>query len=124
MTKERGGKFMKKINTKIYTIEEIKEIVSPIFKKYNIYNVYLFGSYARNEANKESDIDFIIKTEGTLTMLQLTRLADELENALEKEIDIVFEESYTEDIKNIKNKFLLKAKEVFYDNILKERVVI
>ena len=115
---------MKKINTKIYTIEEIKEIVSPIFKKYNIYNVYLFGSYARNEANKESDIDFIIKTEGTLTMLQLTRLADELENALEKEIDIVFEESYTEDIKNIKNKFLLKAKEAFYGNILKERVVI
>ena len=75
---------MKKINTIIYTIEEIKEIVSPIFKKYNIYNVYLFGSYARNEANKESDIEEF----GAVKQELLSSSASNLSTIVEKIQDI------------------------------------
>ena len=45
------------MNEKIYTIEEIKNCIFKILKKYGIEKAYLFGSYARNEANKNSDID-------------------------------------------------------------------
>ena len=34
----------------IYNIEDIKEIVKPIFDEYKVNHVLLFGSYARNEA--------------------------------------------------------------------------
>ena len=34
------------------TIKQIKNIVKPILNKYGIFEIYLFGSYARGEANK------------------------------------------------------------------------
>ena len=43
---------------KVYTIEEIKSKAVPIAKKYGVKKLSLFGSYARGEANKHSDIDF------------------------------------------------------------------
>ena len=42
------------------TIEEIKRAVTKVGKKYGIKNAYLFGSYARGEANENSDVDIII----------------------------------------------------------------
>ncbi len=43
---------------KIYTIEEIKQKSVPIAKKYGVKKFSLFGSYARGEATKNSDLDF------------------------------------------------------------------
>lgn len=34
-----------------------KFVISLIAEKYNVSRVYLFGSYARGEADEESDID-------------------------------------------------------------------
>ena len=48
------------MTNKIYSISEIKDIVSPIAKKYGVENVYLFGSYARGEATPDSDLDLRI----------------------------------------------------------------
>ena len=39
----------------IYTIEEIRRIITPIAKKYRLPAVYLFGSYARGDATETSD---------------------------------------------------------------------
>ena len=44
----------------IYTIPEIKNIVCPLAKEYGAERVYLFGSYARGESTKNSDIDLRI----------------------------------------------------------------
>lgn len=41
----------------VYTIDEIREKIVPVAKKYNLSAVYLFGSYARGEADEESDVD-------------------------------------------------------------------
>ena len=41
----------------IYTIDEIAGKVRPIAEAYCIDKIYLFGSYARGEANKDSNID-------------------------------------------------------------------
>ena len=42
------------------TIDTIKTAVTKVGKKYGIKNAYLFGSYARGEANEDSDVDIII----------------------------------------------------------------
>lgn len=44
----------------MYTMNEIKEKIEPIAKKYDLEKVYLFGSYARGEADEESDLDFVV----------------------------------------------------------------
>jgi hypothetical protein len=48
------------MSEKVYTIEEIKRLVTPIAKKYDVDRVFLFGSYARGEADNKSDLDFVI----------------------------------------------------------------
>ena len=50
------------MNEQIYTIEEIKQILKKILKNMPVYRVILFGSYAKNYATKNSDLDFRIHT--------------------------------------------------------------
>ena len=38
------------MSEKIYTIEEIKEILQELLKNQPVYQVILFGSYAKNQA--------------------------------------------------------------------------
>ena len=51
-----------------YTIEEIKTKTIPIAKKHGISRMCLFGSYARGEANDNSDIDIYVD-KGKMTSL-------------------------------------------------------
>lgn len=44
----------------VYTIDDIKARVMPIANRYNLQAVYLFGSYARGEADETSDVDLAI----------------------------------------------------------------
>lgn len=47
----------------VYTIDEIKAMINPIAKQYNVSKVYLFGSYARGEEDENSDIDIALEIE-------------------------------------------------------------
>ena len=49
------------MEVKTYTIDEIKNIVTPIAEKYQIAQVYLFGSFARGDFDEQSDIDICIE---------------------------------------------------------------
>ena len=49
----------------IYTLEEIRAKVKPVAEKYDVKEMYLFGSYARGEADEKSDLDFAVQDEGT-----------------------------------------------------------
>lgn len=71
----------------IYNIEDIKKIVKPIFDKYKVNHVLLFGSYARNEASLISDIDLCI-IDPKIKSLKLFSLKGDLQKALSKDIDI------------------------------------
>lgn len=35
-------------------------LVRPLAKKYHVKEIYLFGSYARGEADAQSDLDFLV----------------------------------------------------------------
>lgn len=72
-------------------IDEIKEKVVPIAKKYGLEAVYLFGSQARDEANENSDYDFYIKRGKLRGMFQLSGLFLDLKKSLSKEVDIVID---------------------------------
>ena len=48
------------MNDKVFTITDIKALVKPIAEKYNVDEIYLFGSYARDEADQNSDLDFLV----------------------------------------------------------------
>ena len=72
---------------KIYTIEEIKTKLRKLLKEKPVYKVILFGSYAKNEANENSDIDLLIDTNGALKGFALLKLICEIQEKLNKEID-------------------------------------
>ena len=73
----------------ILSIKEIKNKNKPVINKYNIDDVYLFGSYARGEATKNSDIDIYCSPGNLKTLYDELDLIEELENALGKKVDLV-----------------------------------
>lgn len=71
------------------TIDDIKTAVAKVGKKYGIKSAYLFGSYARGEANEKSDVDLIIE-KGEMRGLEVSGfrldLIDELDGV---EVDVL-----------------------------------
>jgi len=110
-----------KQSNKIYSIDEIRNIAKQIFSKYNFEKVYLFGSYARGEATKLSDIDIMVVGGNINTLINLSDFALELVKIFKKEIDIVKEENYT---KKDDNEYFDLANKIFYNIVCKERVLI
>ena len=54
---------MSKVSDKVYAIDEIKIILQELLKDEQVYKVILFWSYAKGEATKQSDINFVINTD-------------------------------------------------------------
>ena len=52
------------------SIEKIKEVITPILRCYPVNKAILFGSYAKREANNNSDIDLYIDTNSKLRGLR------------------------------------------------------
>lgn len=74
---------------KVYTLDEISEIVAPIAKEMGVEGIYVFGSYARGEATPESDIDFLIECGAIRGYFGIGSLYYKLNVALRKNIDII-----------------------------------
>ncbi len=99
------------MSEKIYTIEEIKKIVTPIARKHRITRMYLFGSYARGEADADSDIDIRIDAANLRTLFEMGDLYADLEEALNKSLDLVTTESLRENINDpLTRKFIRTIK--------------
>ena len=73
----------------ILTIKEIKCRIKPVMSKHNIKEVYLFGSYARGEANRNSDVDIYCEKGDVASLYDEVDLIEELEKALGKKVDVV-----------------------------------
>ena len=71
------------------TIENIREQITPICKKYGVKSVRLFGSYARGEAHERSDIDFFVELGNVRDLFTLSAFRLALIDALQMEVDIV-----------------------------------
>ena len=74
---------------KQYTIDELKKIIVPIAEKYQLSQVYLFGSFARGDYDEESDIDIRIEKGNLKGMFALCGFYTELEESLERKVDVL-----------------------------------
>lgn len=77
------------METKRYTIDELKRIITPIAEKYQIAQVYLFGSFARGDFDEESDIDIRIEKGNLRGMFALCEFYTEVSEALERKVDVL-----------------------------------
>lgn len=93
----------------ILSLADIQQVVKPLAEKYKISEVYIFGSYARNEATAESDIDFLVVGGNRFKSTSVFAFSEELHIAYNKNID-VFEINE------------INAGSELYEKIMKERI--
>lgn len=72
----------------IYSFEEIAERVHPVAERYGLKSVYLFGSYARGDADDDSDVDLLVDADN-VHGFRFFGMYDDFCTALEKEVDMV-----------------------------------
>ena len=77
------------IDPSVLTIKQIKDRIKPVIEKYGIKDVYLFGSYARGEANRDSDVDIYCDSGNTESLFDEVGLKQDFEEALGKKVDVV-----------------------------------
>jgi predicted nucleotidyltransferase len=77
------------MTSNIISIEKIKEKIMPILSKYPVNKAILFGSYAKGEATKNSDMDLYIDTNGKLRGLDFVGLLEILVDTLGVDIDLI-----------------------------------
>ena len=86
----------------VYSVTTIKRICNSIFTKYSqVECAYLYGSYARNEATSKSDIDILVVCHGM--GLKLFEMTTDLEEALDKKVDIQTHDQIGENIDFLEN---------------------
>ena len=75
----------------VYTIDDLRRIIAPIAEQYGLRAVYVFGSYARGEANADSDIDLLVRYATTPGIFEFVSLKQYLEESLGRPVDLVTE---------------------------------
>lgn len=99
----------------MFTITDIQHRISPILKRYDVKEAYLFGSYARGEATEHSDIDIRIdkgNSKKLRSLLDVSGLRLDLIDALGHEVDLLTSLPYG------------PLSEKFIDNLKKDEVKI
>ncbi len=70
-----------------YTVNQIKDILSPVFEAHHVRRAVLFGSYAKGTARAKSDIDILV--DSGLRGLAFYGLLEDVSTALENEVDLL-----------------------------------
>ena len=70
-------------------IEQIKEQVLPILRRYGAKRAGLFGSLVREEMTEGSDIDILVELNKDLSLLDFIWIKLEIEERLGKKVDLV-----------------------------------
>jgi uncharacterized protein len=67
--------------------------------KHGAYNVRIFGSVARREADANSDVDFLVEMEPGRSLFDLGGLLMELQELLDRDVDVVTEKGLRQRIR-------------------------
>lgn len=71
----------------IYTISQLKDVLTPVFIRHDIRSAVLFGSYGKGTADEKSDIDLLV--DSGLRGLRFVALLDDVRTALHKDVDLL-----------------------------------
>ena len=75
------------MSDRIYTLQEIQSILSPVFSSHNVRKAVLFGSYANGHADPNSDVDIFV--DSGLKGLAFFGLLEDVVNSLDKDVDLL-----------------------------------
>lgn len=79
------------------TLDQVKKVISEekdtLAKKYNVKRIGVFGSVARGEDNKKSDIDLLVEFKKSVSLFDLLDVEYYLEDRLGKKVDLVPKDS-------------------------------
>ncbi|MDC7287246.1 nucleotidyltransferase domain-containing protein [Blautia schinkii] len=75
------------MSKKIYTPEQIKDILYPVFRAHNVRRAVLFGSYVKGKAKENSDVDILV--DSGLHGLAFYGLLEDVVTSLGKDVDLL-----------------------------------
>ena len=73
----------------MYTIEDLKTILTPIARRYGLQKLSVFGSVARGEATEKSDVDLLVDLPKGWGLFELGGLYSGIEEVLTCPFDLV-----------------------------------
>lgn len=71
----------------VYSVSAITSILKPVFDAYHVKKAVLFGSYAKGNASKNSDVDILV--DSGLKGLAFFGLLEDVVTALDKDVDML-----------------------------------
>jgi len=74
---------------RLYTTNEIKEILFPIFDATLVEKAILFGSYAKGNPTQGSDVDILIDSNGTIRGIDFFGVLEDVVEALRVPVDLI-----------------------------------
>jgi len=77
------------MEAKLQLSEAQKNKIISILRRHGIKKILVFGSYARNEATPNSDLDLIVKFPKGISLLDHVGIELELAEALDMKIDLL-----------------------------------
>ncbi len=96
----------------ILSQENIKQVVRDYFKDKPVNKVYLFGSYARGEADEQSDVDLLVELDYSKKISWGYYLwQDEISDIIKMPVHLASQEELHDFI----NSFVSNEKELLYE---------
>ncbi len=97
----------------MYSLQILKNNIASLKpymeEQYNVDKLFIFGSYARKEQTKSSDVDILVDFKKTPDLLTFIEMEEFLKNKLQIEVDLIPKR---------------KLKRQLRDEILKEAIAI
>ena len=81
------------------TIEELKRKTAPVLERHGVAYAAVFGSVARGEDRPRSDVDILVRLGRPMGMVGYMRLIQNLEEILQRKVDVVTEQSLNEHVR-------------------------
>ena len=75
------------------SFKEISNKITPILKNRGVEYAALFGSAARGEATRDSDVDVLVRFGDDISLLDHIGIAYELGDTIGQKVDLITEES-------------------------------
>jgi predicted nucleotidyltransferase len=70
-------------------IEQIRETISPVLRRYGVTKAGIFGSAVTGQVHEGSDIDIAVQIDTDISLLDFVGLKLELEDTLGRKVDLV-----------------------------------